>query len=180
MTLRLTENIECNKFEGPTLMENPENSQSTSLASSKLGDVRRLSSITDLSPGLAPKAHIGEHGEMLFCSTPMKDSKDTPEQRVEQKIKDSFGADVFDHLKDWDWLIENRKKLEDGFKKADNQTAWDMAQRMRDLSKVDGKSLIYLSKLDGPTRGNLIPKTYEIYLRRGSFRSDDYIGRVSH
>lgn len=180
MTLRQAESIQCNKFEGPTLIENHEDSQSTSFASSKLDDVRRLNSSTDLSPGLAPSARIGEHGEILFCAAPMKDSKDTPEQRVEQKIKDSFGADVFDHLKDWDWLIENRKKLEDGFKKADNDTAWDMAKRMRDLSTVDGKSLIYLSKLDGPTRGNLIPKTYEIYLRRGRFHSDDYIGRVSH
>ena len=179
MTLRQTENIQYN-FEGPTLIENRENSQSTSLALSKLDDVRLLNNSSELSSRLAPSARIDEHGDLFFCATPLKDSKETPEQRVEQKIKDSFGADVFDHLKDWDWLIENRKKLEDGFKKADNQTAWDMAQRMRDLSKVDGQSLIYLSKLDGPTRGNLIPKTYEIYLRRGSFRSDDYIGRVSH
>lgn len=108
------------------------------------------------------------------------DKPETREQAMDRKVKDHFGADVFNHLKDWDWLIENRKKLEDGFKKANNQEAWDMAWRMRELSMLDGKPLIYLSKQDGPTRGNLIPKRYDIYLRRGSLRSDDYIGQLTH
>lgn len=107
-----------------------------------------------------------------------KEPTETPEQRIDQKIKDRFGKEVYDHLKDWDWLIENRKKLEDGFKKASNQDAWDMAWRMNELSSVDGKPLIYLSKVEGPTKGNLIPKRHDIYLRRGSLRSDDYIGQL--
>ena len=148
------------------------------LLSSTLGDVRGLSRSGDLTPGMVPNASIGKQGEILFCSNPVKDSKDTREQSMDQKIKDRFGADVFDHLKDWDWLIANRKKLEEGFKKANNQDSWDMAWRMRDLSMVDGKSLIYLSKQDGPTRGDLIPKRHDIYLRRGSFRSDNYIGQL--
>jgi hypothetical protein len=120
--------------------------------------------------------------ECGYSATPreadgQKDSKETPEQRTDQKIKDSFGADVLEHLTDRSWLVDNRKKLEDGFKKASNQDAWDMAWRMRDLSMVDGKPLIYLSKSDGPTRGTLIPKRYDIYLRRGSLRSDDHIGQ---
>jgi hypothetical protein len=110
----------------------------------------------------------------------VKASTETPEQSLDQKIKDRFGAEVFDHLKDWDWLIENRKKLEDGFKKADNEDAWAMAQRMKQLSMVDGKPLIYLSKHDGPTHGSWIPKRYDIYLRRGTFRSDNYIGQLYH
>lgn len=109
-----------------------------------------------------------------------KDSKETPEQRIDQKIKDQFGAEALDHLKDHDWLIDNRKKLEDGFKKADNKDVWDMALRMRELSMVDGKPLIYMSKVEGKTAGTLIPKRYDIYLRRGSLRSDNYIGHAYH
>ncbi len=118
-------------------------------------------------------AGVRDHTTML-----VSDTKESPEQRADQKIKDRFGADVFEHLKDWDWLIENRKKLEDGFKKANAKDAWDMAWRMRELSMVDGKPLIYLSKEDGPTRGNLIPKAYDIYLRRGWPWNDDSIGRL--
>lgn len=103
---------------------------------------------------------------------------ETPEQRTDQKIKDTFGADVIEHLKDADWLIDNRKKLEDGFKKAKGQDAYDMACRMRDLSVVDGKSLIYLSKVESRSSGNLIPKRFDVYLRRGSLRSDNYVGHV--
>jgi hypothetical protein len=149
-----------------------------------LVDVQRLNQSGDLTNGVVPSARIGEN-EVSFCSAPVKDStsaKDstaTPEQRMDQKIKDSFGADVFDHLKDWDWLIANRKKLEDGFKKVDGQDAWDLAWRIRDLSVVDGKPLIYLSKVDGPTRGDLIPKRHDIKLRR-EFWSDNYIGQVYH
>ncbi len=111
---------------------------------------------------------------------PVKDSAETKEQRLDQKIKDNFGADVFEHLKDWDWLIANRKKLEEGFKKIENQdTKWDMAWRMKELSTVDGKALIYLSKVDSASKGSLIPKRYDINLRRGSFRSDDYIGHLT-
>lgn len=127
--------------------------------------------------------------KLEYCSAPIDkpvdkpmdkpaDKPETREQAMDRKVKDHFGADVFDHLKDWDWLIENRKKLEDGFKKANNQEAWDMAWRMRELSMLDGKPLIYLSKQDGSTRGNLIPKRYDIYLRRGSLRSDDYTDEV--
>jgi hypothetical protein len=135
--------------------------------------------------GSAAEPVNADHNSKLFeCGysekPPAKESTETPEQRVDQKIKDSFGADVLDHLKDWDWLIDNRKKLEDGFKKATGQDAWDMAQRMKELSKVDGRSLIYLSKVDGPTHGTLIPKRYDVYLRRGSFRSDNEIGHVYH
>ncbi len=166
-------------------------SKATTLAASEKGESKESLPI--------PSARIGEQGALLFCSTavkdstpvkdgalvkdsvPVKDSTETREQRLDQKIKDKFGAEVFDHLKDWDWLIANRKKLEDGFKKIDGQDAkWDMAWRMRDLSVVDGKPLIYLSKVDSATKGTLIPKRYDINLRRGSFRSDDYIGHVSH
>jgi hypothetical protein len=55
-----------------------------------------------------------------------------------------------------------------------------MAQRMRELSKVDGKSLIYISKSEGQTSGSLLQKRYDIYLRRGSLRSDNYLGHVYH
>ncbi len=155
-----------------------------SLSSSSLGDIRSLNQSTELKRGAVPNAFIGEQGELLFCSTPVKDSKEpvkeskeTPEQRTDQKIKDTFGADVFKHLKDWDWLIANRKKLEDGFSKAKNDDGWDMAWRMHELSKVGEKSLIYLSKEDGETRGSLIPKRHNIYLRR-EFWSDNELGHV--
>jgi hypothetical protein len=134
-----------------------------------------------------PGAQIGAKGEIMFCSTPVKDAAptkdapaETPEQRLDQKIKDKFGSDVFDHLKDWDWLIANREKLEEGFKKLNDQEKWDVTRRMRDLSTVDGKPLIYTERLDGPTRGSLIPKRHDIYLRRGSFRSDNYLGQFYH
>ncbi len=151
---------------------------------------------------LLPKALVSEQGALYFCSTPQNDSdkslpaaKDAEKakesepakessaernKKVDQKIKDAFGADVFDHLKDWDWLIQNKKMLQDGFKKVDGQDAkWELATRMKELSTVDGKPLIYLEKQDGPTRGNLIPKRYDIMLRRGRFHSDDYIGHLS-
>ncbi len=158
--------------------------QANSFATSSLGDIRFLNQATDVKPGALPSARIGEQGELLFCGTPVKDakepvkeSKETPEQRTDQKIKDTFGADVFEHLKDWDWLIANRKKLEDGFKKAKNDDGWDMAWRMHELSKVGDKSVIYLSKEDGPTKGNLIPKRHNIYLRREVW-SDNELGHV--
>lgn len=111
-------------------------------------------------------------------TTPVKDSA---EKSADQKIKDAFGSDVFDHLNDWDWLIENRKKLTAGFKKIDGQDAkWEAALRMQELSKVDGKPLIYLNKVDSNSRGNLIPKRYDIMLLRGRFRSDDYIDHLHH
>jgi hypothetical protein len=150
------------------------------------GDHGKGSALNDLSQPL-PAARIGEKGDIVFCATPVKDSpqgketKETPEQRLDQKIKDSFGADVFEHLKDWDWLVANRKKLEDGFNKiTDPNEKWDMAKRMRDLSVVDGKPLVFLKKLDGPTHGSLVPKRHDIMLRRGRFHSDDYLGQVYH
>jgi len=151
---------------------------------------------------LLPKVLVSDSRALYFCSTPQKESGESPstakdserakesvpakegsaehEKKVDQKIKDAFGADVFDHLKDWDWLIQNKKMLQAGFKKIDGQDArWELAMRMKELSTVDGKPLIYLEKQDGPTRGNLIPKRYDIMLRRGRFHSDDYIGHLS-
>jgi hypothetical protein len=180
MALEHTTKFESNKIESQPARENQQDALFSSLSSSTLRDVQRSNNRGDLAPGQVPNTRIGEQSDSSLCSTPVKDSTETREQRLDQKIKDSFGGDVFDHLKDWDWLIENRKKLEDGFKKISGQDAWDMAWRMKELSMVDGKSLIYLSKVDGPTRGNLIPKRYDIYLRRGSLRSDDYIGHLHH
>lgn len=161
--------------------------QTSSFSSPSLGEIRLLNKSAEVKPLALPVARVGEQGELLFCSTPMKDgkepvkeskeSKETPEQRTDQKIKDTFGPDVFDHLKDWDWLIKNKDKLKDGFKKAKGDDGWDMAVRISELSKVDGKSLIYLEKQDGPTRGNLIPKRHDIKLRR-EFWSDDDLGIV--
>ena len=168
-----------NKFESQPPIVNQEGSHSTSFSSSTLGVVRRLNQSSDLAPGTVPTAQIGEKG-VFFCCAPVKDAKETPEQRMDQKIKDCFGADVFDHLKDWDWLIENRKKLEDGIKKVDKQDAGEMLSRLEKLSTVDGQSLIYQSLVDGPTRGTLIPKRHDIYLRRGRFHSDDKIGQLYH
>jgi hypothetical protein len=111
---------------------------------------------------------------------PAKESKETPEQRLDNKIKEHFGDDVLEHMKQWNWLIDNRDKLEAGFKKISGQEAWDVARRMNELSKVDGKSLIYLSKTEGQTSGTLLQKRYDIYLRRGSLRSDNQIGHVYH
>ena len=161
------------------LTENHEDSHSPSFSTSTLVDMQRLNQSGDLTQGVIPSALVGKN-EVCFCSAAAKDSTETREQRLDQKVKDCFGADVFSHLKDWDWLIENRKKLEDGFKKANGPDAWDMAKRMKELSTVDGEPLIYLSKVDGPTRGDLIPKRYDIMLRRGRFRSDDYVGQVYH
>lgn len=115
--------------------------------------------------------------DALLCRA---DVKETPEQRADNKIKDKFGTDVFEHLNDWDWLIDNKAKLEAGFRKLNGKDAWEVASRMSDLSVVSGKPLIYLEKLDGPTRGNLIEKRYDVKLLRGRFRSDDYISHVYH
>ncbi|MBS1956784.1 MAG: hypothetical protein JST89_21525 [Cyanobacteria bacterium SZAS-4] len=157
--------------------------QTSSFSSSSLGEMRLLNKSTDVKAGTIPSGRIGEQGELVFCNTPVKDSKEpikeskeskeTPEQRTDQKIKDTFGSEVFDHLKDWDWLIKNKDKLKDGFKKAKGDDGWDMAVRISELSKVDGKSLIYLEKLDGPTRGSLIPKRHDIKLRRQVWSDDD-------
>ncbi len=156
-----------------------QNMQLGSLTSCKLTDLRVLNNSSSATPDLLPKLNITEHRDVMYCSTP-KDSGETKEQQTDKKIKEQFGSDVLEHLKDWDWLIKNRKTLQDGFKKASNDDAWEMAWRMRELSKVDGKPLIYLSKQDGPTRGTLIPKRHDIYLRRGGILSDDYIGQVTH
>jgi hypothetical protein len=172
--------FDANKLDSQSSKDIREDLLSGSLTSSSLGDIRRLTQSNDSIPGPAPNGRIGEQGEMLFCKAPVKDETETREQRLDKKIKDSFGTDVFDHLKDSDWLIDNRKKLEDGFKKLKGDDAWDLAWRMKELSVVDGKSLIYLSKVDSHTSGSLIPKRYDILLRRGRFRSDDYIGHVSH
>jgi hypothetical protein len=59
-----------------------------------------------------------------------------------------------------------------------DQDKWEMANRMSELSKVDGKPpIIYLERLDGPTRGNLISKRHDIKLRREVW-SDDYLGHT--
>lgn len=111
---------------------------------------------------------------------PAKESTETPEQKLDNKIKERFGADVFDHLKDRKWLAENREKLEAGFQAAPKLECWNMAERMRDLSKVDGKSLIFISRTEGQSRGNLLEKRYDIYLRGGTWSSDAKIGQVYH
>jgi hypothetical protein len=138
----------------------------------------------------APGVRSGDEGkgkdkapsEGDFAVRYTKDSSDTRNRRLDDLIQKTFGEDVLKHLNDWDWLIANEKKLKDGFSKdMKDQDKWDMAWRMRELSKVDGEPLIYLKKLDGPTTGNLIPKRHDINLRRGRIHfSDDYIGQVYH
>ncbi|HEY9719026.1 MAG TPA: hypothetical protein V6C69_16245 [Trichormus sp.] len=129
----------------------------------------------DLKPGTIPGAGISERGDLHFCTAPVKE---TPEQKLDQKIKDTFGADVYQNLNNWDWLIAHKDKLKEGFgKKMSDQDKWDMAKRMSELSKVDGKPVIYLERLDGPTRGSIIPKRHDIKLRREVW-SDDYLGHA--
>ncbi|HEY9677732.1 MAG TPA: hypothetical protein V6C76_06970 [Drouetiella sp.] len=152
-------------------------SEPVSLASFALNDFRNLKLAENSLRAPIPDGKVSERGELLFCSTPVKDSGD---QRTDKKIEEAFGKDVMEHLNDWDWLIENKKKLEDGFKKAGKDDIWDLAWRMRELSKVDGQPLIYLSKQESGSAGNLIPKRYDIYLRRGRFRSDDKVGQLDH
>jgi len=114
----------------------------------------------------------------FFCAAP----GDNPEAKKDQKIKDTFGTDVFDNLKNPGWLRDNMKKLEDGFDKLSGQEKWDIAWRMNELSKVGGKPSIYLSKTEGQPAGNLREKRYDIYLRSGPLHiGGDYeIGRVYH
>ena len=178
------------------LIESSRIGASGKLCVDKLAERRTVDDI------LLPRVLVSDSRALYFCSTPQKDTDKSPstakdtekakdsdpakessaerEKKVDLKLKDVFGADVFDHLKDWDWLIQNKKILQAGFKKVDGQdTKWELAMRMKELSTVEGKPLIYLEKQDGPTRGNLIPKRYDIMLRRGRFHSDDYIGHVS-
>ncbi len=169
---------QTNYFKSQPIRENQEPSKW--LSSPTLDGLRALNQSGDLKPGTIPDARFSKQGDMLFCSQPLKDAPETPEQRTDRKIKDTFGAEVFDHLKDSEWLIDNRKKLEAGFSKLNKQDAWDMAKRMTDLSIVDGKPLIYFSKTEGQAAGNLREKRYDVYLRRGRFRSDDCIGQFYH
>jgi hypothetical protein len=109
----------------------------------------------------------------FFCGAP----SDNPHAATDQRIRDTFGADVFDHLRDWNWLIANQQRLRDGLRHATDGDAWDMARRMRDLSTVDGRPLIYLFRHDGPTHGSLVPKRHDLMLRRGGILSDDHLGQ---
>lgn len=152
----------------------------SAIYSSTLGMPGKTNSESELASGKVPHASIGKNGDLFFGPRAAKDVAEKVEQPLDRKIKDSFGADVFVHLKDQDWLIENRQKLEVGFLKANDKDAWDMAKRMQELSIVDGNPLIYTSKVESPTHGNLIPKRHDVYLRRGMFRSDDYIGQFYH
>ena len=167
----------ANKFELQPSVVEQSGSHDKSFSSSTLDVVRRLNQTGDLSPGTIPGARIGDRG-MFLCFEPLKDAPETREQRLDKKIKEVFGADVFDHLKDHDWLINNRKKLEDGFMKLKEADGYDVAWRMRDLSVVDKEPLLYLSKLDSKTAGDIIKKRYDVYLRRGSLRADNYVGQV--
>ncbi len=133
--------------------------------------------IHDSAKGPADPLQAARDGT-FFCAAP----GDKPEAIKDQKIKDTFGTDVFDNLKNPGWLRDNMKKLEDGFDKLSGQEKWDIAWRMRELSKVDGKSSIYLSKTEGQTVGNLLQKRYDIYLRSGPLHigGDYQIGQVYH
>jgi hypothetical protein len=168
-----------NKLDSLTPRESQEDALHSWLSSSSLRDMQRLNNSGDLTSGQFPNTRIYEKGES-FCAAPVKDPPETHEQRLDNKIKSAFGADVFDKLKDWDWLVDNQDKLKEGFKKANSRDAWDMARRMNELSVVDGKALIYMKKVDSATSGSLIPKRYDIFLRRGRLRSDDEIGHLHH
>lgn len=156
------------------------------LATVKLDELRNTGD-KNSSNFQIPNLNISEQG-LQYCAAKDANGDKTParsetrEEKADKAIKDCFGAEVFDHLKDWDWLIAHRKELRDGFKKAQGKgqdELWEIARRMKELSTVDGKPLIYLKKEDGPSRGNLIPKRYDIMLRRSVY-SDDSLGFVHH
>jgi len=147
-------------------------SESTSVSLPNLHIDGRHDKLTDLSPGDSSRGiEFVRAGE-------------SKEQATNKLIKDCFGADVFNHLNDRDWLVDHQKELKDGFRRAHDRgedKLWAIAWRMREHSKVGGEPLIYLKKLDdGPTRGNLIAKRHDIYLRRSSLRQDPLIAWVHH
>ena len=107
---------------------------------------------------------------------------ETPEQRLNRRMTEVFGADVMEHLNADGavWLRDNAQKIRDGLAKVSGREAWDMACAMRDRTKLpDGNHVIFLSKQDSPTRGNLIPKRHEVYIRGYRFyHSDTPVGHV--
>lgn len=109
-------------------------SADTSFSSVTLDAVRNLNHVklNDLTPGTVPEVRIGDQGKYL-CFTPQKDAPETREERLDKKIKSTFGEEVFDHLKDWNWLIKNRKMLEDGFKKLEGDDRENVAKRLQEL-----------------------------------------------
>lgn len=159
--------------------------QLASLGSCDLRDVRDLKSGINPKSAALPDAHFGERGELFFCSEPVKEAKDnkpkeTYEQQLDKRIEKAFGADVLANIKDWNWLIKNQDKLKDGFKDLKDDDAWEMARRLRTLSTVEGKPpIIFITKADSKSAGNLIPKTHYVWLRR-EFWSDDKLGQFSH
>ena len=166
-----------------------EQTPSAILNAASLADIRASNAASDLKSGTVPDLQLsGAESNLQYCAAKddnprTKEAAETKEQKQDKAIKECFGSEVFDHLKDWDWLIDHRKELEAGFKKAGElgqDKLWDIARRMSELSRVDDKSLIYLSKQDSSSHGNLIPKRYDVYLRRGSLRSDNLIGWVHH
>jgi len=112
------------------------------------------------------------------------ESPETPEQRLNRRMTEVFGADVMEHLNpaSAQWLADNVRKIADGFARVSGQEAWDMASAMRDRTRLpNGDHVIFLSRQDGPTRGNLIPKRHDVYVRGYHwYQSDTQVGQVYH
>lgn len=167
---------------------------SLSLSGASLDDIRTVNQTNQLESGSVsvPNLHIGKHHDGLqYCSagdSPREREstrpQETREQALDRQIKECFGNAVFDHLKDWDWLVSHRQELRDGFRRAQDlgqDRLWDIARRMREQSTVEGRPLIFMRRLDGEgSRGSLIHKRYDILLRRGGIYSPDLLGWVHH
>jgi hypothetical protein len=167
-------------------------SPSFSLSQATVGDLRAFSGRPELNSAQLPNLQIGEHSkELLNCSAKdggtKGDAPSKPESREEQldnKLKECFGPEVFDHLKDKDWLNSHEKELKEGFKKLmgmEDHKAWELANRIQELSKVNGDPLIFLKKQPSDTAGSLIPKRYDIFLKTPWYHtSNDLVGWLNH
>jgi len=109
---------------------------SLSLASFNIDDMRQLNKgLPDLKDGLIHPLHIEDKKSEQFVRA---EKPEAEQRRQDELIKNAFGKEVFDHLKDQAWLLDHADAMKKGFNSIFDRnhefTPGQIANRMKELS----------------------------------------------
>lgn len=136
-------------------------------------ETRQSNSTTELKP--LPQALPGDRSDNKsesFCAAP-NDKAEAEQRRMDDRIKNAFGKETMDHIKDHDWLIAHTKELKTGFNRVfdgrgEEFTVGQIAARLKELSG----GLIYGQSSEGnksPFTITPADKHFDVYLKRSLF-----------